>query len=140
METRKRIKRRSLRDEKPSQQAWLSFSWIPSSASLPGLPGCAFRGNREKLSLLLSLFNSLLEILSCFYQVALGIATLLTYVPVSLGSAHQAGALTLFSVALALMHSLRPAVRRAPGPLSAFVTPAVAALVMGVGYSVTQLT
>lgn len=40
-------------------------------------------------------------------QVTLGIATLLTYVPVSLGSAHQAGALTLFSIVIALMHSLR---------------------------------
>ncbi len=40
-------------------------------------------------------------------QVTLGITTLMTYVPASLGSAHQAGALTLFSVVLALMHSLR---------------------------------
>lgn len=40
-------------------------------------------------------------------QVTLGISTLLTYVPVSLGSAHQAGALTLFTVMLMLLHSLR---------------------------------
>lgn len=40
-------------------------------------------------------------------QVTLGITTLLYHVPVSLGSAHQAGALTLFSVALALLHALR---------------------------------
>ncbi|CAI5481566.1 unnamed protein product [Closterium sp. Yama58-4] len=40
-------------------------------------------------------------------QVTLGISALLTYVPVSLGSAHQAGALTLFATMLALMHSLR---------------------------------
>ena len=40
-------------------------------------------------------------------QVTLGITTLMTYVPASLGSAHQAGALTLFSVVLALVHSLR---------------------------------
>ncbi|GBG77700.1 hypothetical protein CBR_g24146 [Chara braunii] len=40
-------------------------------------------------------------------QVTLGITTLLTYVPASLGTAHQAGALTLFTIALALMHSLR---------------------------------
>ncbi|CAI5484696.1 unnamed protein product, partial [Closterium sp. Yama58-4] len=40
-------------------------------------------------------------------QVTLGISALLTYVPVSLGSAHQAGALTLFAAMLALMHSLR---------------------------------
>lgn len=40
-------------------------------------------------------------------QVALGITALLTYVPVSVGSAHQAGALTLFTVILGLMHSVR---------------------------------
>lgn len=40
-------------------------------------------------------------------QVTLGISALLYHVPVELGSAHQAGALTLFSVVLALMHSLR---------------------------------
>ena len=43
----------------------------------------------------------------CASQVTLGITTLMTYVPPSLGSAHQAGALTLFSLVLALMHSLR---------------------------------
>ena len=41
--------------------------------------------------------------------MALGISTLLLYVPVSLGSAHQAGALTLMSLAVAALHSLRGA-------------------------------
>jgi Cytochrome oxidase assembly protein len=40
-------------------------------------------------------------------QVTLGISTLVMYVPVSLGAAHQAGALTLFTVVLGLLHSLR---------------------------------
>lgn len=40
-------------------------------------------------------------------QVALGIATLLHAVPVELGTAHQAGALSLFSITLALLHTLR---------------------------------
>eukprot|EP00238_Polyblepharides_amylifera_P001205 CAMPEP_0196571066 /NCGR_PEP_ID=MMETSP1081-20130531/1233_1 /TAXON_ID=36882 /ORGANISM="Pyramimonas amylifera, Strain CCMP720" /LENGTH=348 /DNA_ID=CAMNT_0041887827 /DNA_START=580 /DNA_END=1626 /DNA_ORIENTATION=+ len=40
-------------------------------------------------------------------QVALGITTLLTYVPVSLGAAHQAGALTLMTFAVATLHSVR---------------------------------
>ncbi|KAI5648436.1 hypothetical protein M9H77_34441 [Catharanthus roseus] len=40
-------------------------------------------------------------------QVTLGISTLLTYVPVSLGSAHQAGALTLLTLMLLLNHTLR---------------------------------
>ncbi|KAF6153999.1 hypothetical protein GIB67_005148, partial [Kingdonia uniflora] len=40
-------------------------------------------------------------------QVTLGISTLLSYVPVSLGSAHQAGALTLFTLMIMLTHSVR---------------------------------
>lgn len=40
-------------------------------------------------------------------QVTLGISTLLLYVPVSLGVAHQAGALMLFTSVLALLHALR---------------------------------
>jgi heme a synthase len=40
-------------------------------------------------------------------QVALGIATLLLGVPVNLGVLHQAGALAVFSIAIALRHSLR---------------------------------
>lgn len=39
-------------------------------------------------------------------QVALGIATLLHAVPVELGTAHQAGALSLFSITLVLLHVL----------------------------------
>ena len=42
----------------------------------------------------------------CF-QVTLGISTLLLYVPVSLGVAHQAGALSLFTSVIALLHALR---------------------------------
>lgn len=41
------------------------------------------------------------------WQVTLGITTLLSYVPVSLGSAHQAGALTLLSLFILLNHTLR---------------------------------
>ncbi|GAA0187209.1 chaperone [Lithospermum erythrorhizon] len=40
-------------------------------------------------------------------QVTLGITTLLSYVPVSLGSAHQAGALTLLSFMVLLNHTTR---------------------------------
>ncbi len=42
-------------------------------------------------------------------QVGLGIATLVYVVPVSLGAAHQAGALVLFSLALYTLHNLRRA-------------------------------
>jgi len=45
-------------------------------------------------------------------QASLGIVTLLSFVPVSLGAAHQAGSLTLFSVSLVLVRLLRTAVRR----------------------------
>jgi cytochrome c oxidase assembly protein subunit 15 len=40
-------------------------------------------------------------------QVALGIATLLLVVPVSLGAAHQAGAMALLTAALWLRFELR---------------------------------
>ncbi|CAM8952986.1 unnamed protein product [Rhodiola kirilowii] len=40
-------------------------------------------------------------------QVTLGISTLLSYVPVSLGSAHQAGALTLMTLMIVLNHTVR---------------------------------
>ncbi|KAH1263868.1 Cytochrome c oxidase assembly protein COX15 [Glycine max] len=40
-------------------------------------------------------------------QVTLGISTLLSYVPVSLGTAHQAGALTLLTFMLLLNHTVR---------------------------------
>ena len=39
--------------------------------------------------------------------MSLGVATLLHAVPVHLGSAHQAGALTLFSLVLFALHSCR---------------------------------
>ncbi|KAF8403834.1 hypothetical protein HHK36_011940 [Tetracentron sinense] len=40
-------------------------------------------------------------------QVTLGISTLLSYVPVSLGSANQAGALTLFTLVILLNYTVR---------------------------------
>ncbi|XP_031493055.1 cytochrome c oxidase assembly protein COX15 [Nymphaea colorata] len=40
-------------------------------------------------------------------QVTLGISTLLSYVPVSLGTAHQAGALTLLTMMVILTHTVR---------------------------------
>ncbi|CAN6562026.1 unnamed protein product [Malus baccata var. baccata] len=40
-------------------------------------------------------------------QVTLGISTLLSYVPVELGTAHQAGALTLLTLMILLNHTLR---------------------------------
>jgi hypothetical protein len=70
-------------------------------------------------------------------QVTLGVATLLTYVPVSLGAAHQANALTLFTSMLVLLHTLRPtnpsaaalAVSRVAPPLAVLATAAIATAV-----------
>lgn len=45
--------------------------------------------------------------LAAIAQIALGITTLLLVVPVSLGTAHQAGALVVFTVSLYLNHALR---------------------------------
>ena len=53
-------------------------------------------------------------------QVALGISALLYHVPVSLGSLHQANALTLFTFVVGLLHTLR-------------VPPTVAAVAAGAG-------
>ena len=67
-------------------------------------------------------------------QVALGITTLLHYVPVSLGAAHQAGALSLFTVSLGLLHTLRPSAITPLGlSLAKYGTPTAAALVVGIG-------
>eukprot|EP00884_Botryococcus_braunii_P004339 jgi/Botrbrau1/13906/Bobra.0017s0013.1 len=75
-------------------------------------------------------------------QVTLGVTTLLTYVPVSLGSAHQAGALTLFSLALGLIYSVKRgpklAYMRAP-VLAWWLTPAAAASLLLVGTGAAQL-
>eukprot|EP00940_MAST-03C_sp_MAST-3C-sp2_P003405 g3405.t1 len=42
-------------------------------------------------------------------QISLGVTALLYYVPIEVGSAHQIGALSLWTVALGLAHTLRPA-------------------------------
>jgi cytochrome c oxidase assembly protein subunit 15 len=53
-------------------------------------------------------------------QIALGISTLLLAVPVALAAAHQAGALVVFTAALAVNHTLRGAGATRPDrPLSA---------------------
>lgn len=77
----------------------------------------------ESLPLLIASVCDLM-VRSCGLQVTLGISTLLLYVPVSLGSAHQAGALTLFTVVLTLLHTLRkptPAAIRALSSKSSLV-------------------
>lgn len=70
-------------------------------------------------------------------QVALGITTLLLYVPPTLGSLHQANALALMSVALGLLHTLRPSAHM-PRAVAKFGTPAALLAITGVGAAVTQ--
>ena len=76
-------------------------------------------------------------------QVSLGVATLLTYVPVSLGAAHQGGAMALFTIALGLLYTVRPAPTLAPfrlltsPPLS---TMSAVAAVVAVGGAVANAT
>lgn len=50
---------------------------------------------------------SITKVFFKYLQVTLGISTLLSYVPVSLGTAHQAGALTLLTLMLLLNHTVR---------------------------------
>jgi cytochrome c oxidase assembly protein subunit 15 len=74
-------------------------------------------------------------------QVALGVTTLLACVPPALGSAHQAGALTLFTLVLGLLYCARPAPAATPLRLLAarWTAPAAAAAVVGVGAAVVKL-
>lgn len=65
-------------------------------------------------------------------QVVLGVSTLMLYVPISLGSAHQANAMVVFTVCLALLHSLRGQPRAAT-QLAMWATPAAMASVLSIG-------
>jgi cytochrome c oxidase assembly protein subunit 15 len=87
--------------------AWLlavAVPWLWYEVGRAGLPARLRR-----------LTHALLAALAA--QIALGIATLLLAVPVSLAAAHQAGALAVFTVALALNHALRAGAAMRPGPL-----------------------
>jgi cytochrome c oxidase assembly protein subunit 15 len=90
--------------------AWLlavAVPWLWYEAGRTELPG------RTRL-----LTHVLLAALAV--QIALGIATLLLAVPVALAAAHQAGALIVFTAALAVNHALRAGeVRRPVRPRSA---------------------
>ena len=72
--------------------------------------------------------------------MVLGISTLLMYVPAGLGAAHQAGALTLLTLALMLAHTLRRGPRAATTNWSAvrLATPLTAISVAALGAYVAQ--
>jgi len=74
-------------------------------------------------------------------QVTLGVTTLLTYVPVELGAAHQAGALTLFTIMLGLLHAVHPVGGGGSGLrlLSKAAAPVTALATLGIGAAVTQM-
>ena len=70
-----------------------------------GLPRCAGWGPRPHEAALHAAAGAVLG------QFVLGIATLLTFVPVPLGAAHQVGAMAVFTailVALRLLYPVRP--------------------------------
>ncbi|KAL6747195.1 cytochrome oxidase assembly protein-domain-containing protein [Haematococcus lacustris] len=72
-------------------------------------------------------------------QFSLGVWTLLAYVPVHLGSAHQANALNLFTAVLITLHALRPgSAGLLPATLGPWVTPAAMASVAGLAVAVTR--
>jgi heme A synthase len=69
----------------------------------------------------------------------LGNRTLLTYVPPALGASHQAGALVLFTLVLAMAHSVRPAAPTRAAQLVAKLLPAATvAATVGIATAVTQ--
>jgi cytochrome c oxidase assembly protein subunit 15 len=68
----------------------------------------SWRGLRQDLARPTQLAFALLPV-AVLAQVVLGITTLLKYVPVGLGAAHQGGALVVLTVALYLNHALRRA-------------------------------
>lgn len=74
-------------------------------------------------------------------QVTLGITTLLTYVPVSLGAAHQGGAMVLFTLMLGLLYSIKPAPSLGTFRLliAKYGQAATAAAVVGVGGTVVNM-
>lgn len=73
-------------------------------------------------------------------QIALGITTLMTYVPVSLGAAHQAGALALFSTAIWMRHAVSRATQAASrNAVAAEVQPAASAVAAAAAVSSTSV-
>merc|ERR1711924_107293 len=83
----------------------LALSTLAASSSLFFIHGLAAKGGLPGPS------RGLVALLcaAAWCQVGLGVATLLNHVPVHLGSAHQAGALTLMSITLATVYVTRPA-------------------------------
>jgi cytochrome c oxidase assembly protein subunit 15 len=64
-------------------------------------------------------------------QATLGVATLVMYVPVALGAAHQAGALGVWTAVLYLLHGFKGAARLPPAPAAAAAAAGAAVLVVG---------
>ncbi|EFA78166.1 cytochrome c oxidase assembly protein [Heterostelium album PN500] len=74
-------------------------------ASILGLTALAYRGRRGLSPRARAAANTLAAVGTA--QVILGISTLLTFVPTPLAATHQAGSLTLLSVAIWLLHELK---------------------------------
>ena len=69
---------------------------------------CRLKQSFDSVSLLYTLSESSFFYLTFFlFQVTLGISTLLLYVPTHLAALHQAGAVSLLTIALWLTNELR---------------------------------
>jgi heme a synthase len=75
-------------------------------AALVAVAFYAWLGLRGRLASRVRVAFALLPAVA-LVQLLLGIATLLMYVPVTLGAAHQGGAMVVFTVAIYLNHALR---------------------------------
>jgi len=87
------------------------FAWLLAVA----VPWLWYEAGRAELPARARLLTHFL-LAALVLQIALGISTLLLAVPVALAAAHQAGALFVFTAALAVNHALRAggAMRRGP--------------------------
>jgi len=91
------------------------FAWLLAVA----VPWLWYEAGRAELPARARLLTHFL-LAALVLQIALGISTLLLAVPVALAAAHQAGALIVFTAALAVNHTLRGAgVTRPDRPRSA---------------------
>jgi cytochrome c oxidase assembly protein subunit 15 len=88
------------------------IAWLLALA----MPWLWFEAGRAELPARARLLTHLL-LAALAVQIALGIATLLLVVPVALAAAHQAGALVVFTIAIALNHALRRT-QQQPAPVA----------------------
>ncbi|HSD99617.1 MAG TPA: COX15/CtaA family protein [Burkholderiales bacterium] len=85
------------------------FAWLLAVA----VPWLWYEAGRAELPARARLLTNFL-LATLILQIGLGVSTLLLAVPVTLAAAHQAGALLVFTAALAVNHALRGAGAKSP--------------------------